>query len=234
MEHRSDGIAKAITRAIVNKRLAPGCKLSEQTLADVFKVSRTVVRQAIIKLTEDGLVTIERNRGAYVSTPSYRDAVEIYDALTILEQGVAAQLAGRLDARSWSELRRHVELQHKAVEEHQDGLADQLGSGFHELLIKFSNNSVVQAMHSQLIRRTSLLRFLVDSRFDYCGLLHDHAVLVDLLEEGQVAEAQKLIDEHHRTVVRGYLLDMERIPKMSAREALAPFVEAATEGGPPG
>lgn len=225
MGNRSDEIAQVVTRAIINKRLQPGCKLSEQTLADVFGVSRAVVRQAVIRLSEDGLVTMERHRGAFVSRPSYREAVEIYDALTILEQGVIAQLSGRLDARSWSELRQHVEKQRKAVEEKNDDLADELGSSFHQVLVRLARNTVVEQMHAQLIRRTALLRSLINSRFDYCGLHQDHVVLIDLMEAGKVAEAQQLIDEHHRNVVRGYILDDTIEPTMKAREALEPYVD---------
>ncbi len=227
MGNRSDEISKIVTRAIINKRLRPGSKLSEQTLADLFNVSRAVVRQAIIRLADDGLVTIERHRGAFVSKPSYREAVEIYDAITMLEQGVATQLSGRLDARGWAELRQHVELQHKAIDEKNDDLADQLGSGFHEVLVRLARNSVVQEMHAQLIRRTALLRSLVSSRFDYCGLLHDHSALVDLLEEGKVDEARELIDEHHRTIVRGYLLGDDVEPAMSPQEALEPYIKSS-------
>ncbi|NVO58555.1 GntR family transcriptional regulator [Rhodobacteraceae bacterium B1Z28] len=224
MGNRSDEISKIVTRAIISKDLLPGCKLSEQTLADLFDVSRAVVRQALIRLSDDGLVTMERNKGAFVSRPSFREAVEIYDALTMLEQGVAAQLSGRLDARGWSELRQHVERQNKAVEDKNDELADQLGSGFHEVLVRLSRNTVVQQMHAQLIRRTALLRSLVSSRFDYCGLLHDHEVLVDLLEEGKVTEAQKLIATHHNDVVKGYLMDDTSQLEINAREALERYV----------
>ncbi|WP_136661565.1 GntR family transcriptional regulator [Nitratireductor sp. XY-223] len=227
MGNRSDEISKVITRAIINRRLTPGCKLSEQALADVFNVSRAVVRQALIRLADDGLVTVERHRGAFVSRPSHREAMEIYDALTMLEQGVAAQLSGRLDQRGWSELRHHVELQHKAVEEGNDELADQLGSHFHVILVKLSRNTVVQEMHAQLIRRTALLRSLVDSRFDYCGLLHDHSEIIDLLEAGRVAKAQELIDTHHRNVVKGYLMGENTEQSMSVHEALEPYVNDA-------
>ncbi|PHR86314.1 MAG: GntR family transcriptional regulator [Blastopirellula sp.] len=224
MATRADEIAQIVTRAIINKRLWPGCKLSEQVMADLFSVSRPVVRQAIIRLADDGLVTIELNRGAFISRPSYREAMEIYDALTMLEQGVASQLSGRLGPHEWAELRRHVELQNKAVEENNNALSDQLGSSFHEIFVRLARNTVVQAMHTQLIRRTSLLRTLVGSRFDYCGLLHDHSKLIDLLENGQVAEAQALIDTHHRNVVRGFVLDEDAKPAMSAREALEPYI----------
>ncbi len=224
MGNRSDEISKIVTRAIIHKQLLPGCKLSEQTLADIFNVSRAVVRQALIRLSEDGLVTMERNRGAFVSRPTYREAVEIYDALTILEQGVAAQLAGRLGAQGWAELRHHLELQHKAVEEKNDQLSDQLGSAFHEVFVRLSRNTVVQQMHAQLIRRTALLRSLVNSRFDYCGLLHDHGMLIDLLEQGKIVEAQKLIAVHHHNVVKGYLMNDEPQPEIDTREALSRYV----------
>ena len=224
MGTRSNEISKIVTRAIVDKRLLPGCKLSEQVLADVFHVSRAVVRQALIRLSEDGLVTSEQNRGAFVTRPSFREAMEIYDALTILEQAVAAQLAERLDARGWAELRHHVERQHQAVEDKNNALADQLGSGFHEVFVSFSYNSVIQQMHAQLVRRTALLRSLVSSRFDYCGLLHDHSKLIDLLEENRIAEARELIAVHYNNIVKSYLMVDEAQPAMSAREALEPYV----------
>lgn len=230
MATRADDIAKIVTRAIVNRRLWPGCKLSEQAMADIFGVSRPVVRQAIVRLADDGLVTIEHNRGAFISRPSYREAMEIYDALTMLEQGVAAQLSGRLGPHEWADLRRHVELQNKAVEEKNDALSDQLGSSFHEMFVRLARNTVVQEMHAQLIRRTALLRTLVSSRFDYCGLLHDHSTLINLLEDNKVSEAQVLIDRHHRNVVRGFVLDEDVKPIMSAQEALEPYLPEVTAG----
>lgn len=175
---------------------------------------------------------IERNRGAFVSRPSYREATEIYDAITMLEQGVVAQLAGRMDARGWDELRRQVEAQQKAVEDKNDALADELGAGFHEVLVSLSRNRVVQDLHAGLIRRTALLRTLVSNRFDYCGLLHDHTVLIDLLEEGKVKKAQDLIDIHHRNVVRGYVLDDTAEPSMTVREALEPYAEETGSKSP--
>ena len=114
MGNRPDEVAEIVLRAILEKRLWPGSKLSEQTLADLFGVSRAVVRQAIIRLADDGLVVVERNRGGFVSRPGYREATETYDAITMLEQGVIAQLAGRMDARGWEELRRQVRAQQKS------------------------------------------------------------------------------------------------------------------------
>lgn len=96
MSSRSQAIADILTRAIIDHRLVPGCKLGERELAEIFEVSRIVIRQALIRLAYDGLAQIERNRGAFVARPSMQEAMEIYDALTLVEQGVAAQLCDRL------------------------------------------------------------------------------------------------------------------------------------------
>ncbi len=67
-------IADAITTAIVERRLMPGTKLAEQQIADIFKVSRTLVRQALNQLSRDHLVTLEPARGAFVAQPSVEEA----------------------------------------------------------------------------------------------------------------------------------------------------------------
>ena len=65
-------IVDSITAAIVERRLMPGTKLAEQQIADIFKVSRTLVRQALNQLSRDRLVTLEPARGAFVAKPGVR------------------------------------------------------------------------------------------------------------------------------------------------------------------
>lgn len=235
MSNRSQAIADVLTRAIIDHRLVPGCKLGERELSEIFRVSRIVIRQALIRLADHGLAQIERNRGAFVARPSMQEAIEIYDALTLVEQGVAAQLSDRLGPAGWAELRQHVERQRQAVAAGNDALADVLGQEFHTVFVRLSRNKVMQEIHAQLARRTTLLRSLITADFDYCNLLDDHARLIDLLEKGRLKKALELIDTHHRAVVRGYIMDRQVFPELTPREALAPYLgEAAQAGGRPG
>jgi DNA-binding GntR family transcriptional regulator len=224
MTSRSQGIAEVLTRAIMDHRLVPGCKLGERELAEVFGASRIVVRQALIRLADDGLVQIERNRGAFVAKPGMQEALELYDALTLVEQGVAAQLSDRLGPAGWAELRQHIERQRQAVNAGNDALADLLGQEFHTLFVRLSRNKVMQEIHAQLVRRTTLLRSLITADFDYCNLLDDHSRIIDLLEKGRLKSAMDLIDTHHRAVVRGYIMDQAVFPEISALDALAPYL----------
>ena len=63
-------IVESISTAIIERRLMPGTKLAEQKIADIFQVSRTLVRQALNQLSRDRLVTLEPARGAHVAMPS--------------------------------------------------------------------------------------------------------------------------------------------------------------------
>jgi DNA-binding GntR family transcriptional regulator len=232
MSNRSQAIAATLTKAILEHRLVPGCKLGERELSEIFDVSRIVVRQALIRLADDGLAQIERNRGAFVAKPGIQEAIEIYDAMTLVEQGVAAQLSDRLGPAGWAELRQHVERQRQAVASGNDALADVLGQEFHTLFVRLSRNKVMQEIHAQLVRRTTLLRSLITADFDYCNLLDDHTKVLDLLEKGRLKQAMELIDTHHRAVVRGYIMDRAVFPELTLAEALAPYVGPEAASGP--
>ncbi len=221
MANKSEKIADALRSAILSQRLVPGAKLGERELSELFHTSRIVIRQSLIRLSNDGLVTIQRNRGAFVKKYSIQEAMEIYDALTLVEQGAVAQLAGRLDATAWQRLRQHVLVQQAAVQNGDDAAADDLGSRFHSLIVSLTNNPLVQEIHSQLVQRTHLLRSLHQSRFDYCNLLEEHARIVDLMERGRIKQLMELIDHHHHHVVRGYMMDFSDHPQMTLQEALS-------------
>ncbi len=75
---RAQTIRDRLRDEIVDRRLAPGTKLSRAEIGDLFQVSRTVTRAALQMLSYEGLVRSERNRGAFVSSPSPDDAAQIF------------------------------------------------------------------------------------------------------------------------------------------------------------
>src|SRR5258706_6480488 len=85
-------IVDSITAAIVERRLMPGTKLAEQKIADIFEVSRTLVRQALNQLSRDRLVTLEPARGAFVAQPSVAEAQQVFEVRKMLESAMVRQL----------------------------------------------------------------------------------------------------------------------------------------------
>ena len=70
----SDEIFERLLLAIMEHRLPPGTQLVEARLADIFKVSRTKIREAIGRLVHDCIATNIPNRGAFVSSPTVAQA----------------------------------------------------------------------------------------------------------------------------------------------------------------
>ena len=85
-------IVESITEAIVARRLMPGTKLAEQKIADIFKVSRTLVRQALNQLSRDRLVTLEAARGAFVAMPSVEEAHQVFELRQMIEAAMVKRL----------------------------------------------------------------------------------------------------------------------------------------------
>jgi DNA-binding GntR family transcriptional regulator len=86
-----DGIVKTLKAAIISGQLKSGQRLNENELANHLKVSRAPLREAFLKLEQEGLVTKIPHRGAVVTAFTETDVVEIY-SLRIPLEGFAARL----------------------------------------------------------------------------------------------------------------------------------------------
>jgi len=87
-------IASLLEQRIINREFLPGSRLVEEELVNVFKVSRSPVREALRLVERDGLVTIESRRGARVSLMNSRDLNEVYECRLALE-GLATECAAK-------------------------------------------------------------------------------------------------------------------------------------------
>jgi DNA-binding GntR family transcriptional regulator len=67
-------IYQGLIQAIVDQRLLPGTKLVEDKLGQVFGVSRTRIRQVLIRLAQEQIVTLQPNKGASIVEPSVEEA----------------------------------------------------------------------------------------------------------------------------------------------------------------
>ncbi|OZB54588.1 MAG: GntR family transcriptional regulator, partial [Thiomonas sp. 15-63-373] len=101
-------IVAAITAAIIEHRLAPGAKLTEQKIAAIYGVSRTIVRQALFQLARDHLVTLEPARGAFVSQPSVEEAQQVFAVRRMLEQHLVEEFCEKAVASDFRALRAHL------------------------------------------------------------------------------------------------------------------------------
>lgn len=103
-----------LRRAIISLELLPGQALSENELAARYSVSRTPVREALIRLADDGLVEVVPQLGTFVSRISVRDVVEVQFIRETLERASLPHAIKRVTAADEKRLRRLLDEQEEA------------------------------------------------------------------------------------------------------------------------
>lgn len=91
----TDAVVDAVRAGVQQRELVPGEVYSVYQLAELLGVSRSPVREALLRLAEVGLVEIARNRGFRVVLPSAHDVEEIFEVRLALEPAAAARAATR-------------------------------------------------------------------------------------------------------------------------------------------
>lgn len=214
-------IVDSITAAIVERRLMPGTKLAEQRLADIFSVSRTVVRQALNQLSRDRLITLEPARGAFVATPSVEEAHQVFELRQLLEGAMMRLLVERITTAQIAELRAHLKAEQEAIALNHVAERTRLLAHFHSLLARMTGNQVLEELQADLLSRSSLISLMYQSSQSAAESSAEHKAIVDALERRQLKVAVELAESHIEQVERNLRLD-PRAPDLA--EALKEHV----------
>ena len=211
----TDGIVDAITTAIVERRLMPGTKLVEQQIADIFEVSRTVVRQALNQLSRDRLVTLEPARGAFVATPSIEEARQVFQVRRLIEAGMVRQLASQITDRQIEQLRLHLRDERQAVARIDVSGRTRLLADFHVVLARLLGNEVLAELIADLLSRSQLIALMYQSSHSAQHSQDEHVDIVDALARRDGRAAARLMEQHLEAVERNLRLD-PRTPDLAS------------------
>ena len=216
----TERIVESITTAIVERRLMPGTKLAEQQIADIFKVSRTLVRQALNQLSRDHLVTLEPARGAFVAQPSVQEARQVFEVRTMLEAAMLRQLCATISDAQVAELRQHLKAEAASVARTDVSGRTRLLADFHVLIAQMLGNQVLADALADLVTRSSLIALMYQSSHSAEHSFAEHVAIVDALARRDARAAVKLMDEHLHNVEHNLRLD-PRTPDLG--DALKPY-----------
>jgi DNA-binding GntR family transcriptional regulator len=149
-------LSSGIRRAILAGDYAPGQRLIEAELCEEFGASRFMVRVALQELTNDGLIEMQRNKGARVRTVPVEEALEIVEvrmALEALSAARAARLATPADA---AELQDIAERMRRAVEVAELLTYSELNARLHDTIQRISANGTctrtLERLRGQVVR----------------------------------------------------------------------------------
>ncbi|MDE4139939.1 MULTISPECIES: GntR family transcriptional regulator [Rhodobacterales] len=204
-------LVASLSQAIHEHRLLPGTKLGEDELSEIYNVSRTVVRSALQALSHVELVELKRNRGAFVSQPTVREAREVFEARALLEPRTAHSAAERMTPEDVARLEAHIAAEHEALAEGEVGKALRLSGHFHIEISRIADQSTIAGFIERLVARSSLIIALYWKRQRALCEKHAHHALVDAFRRGDGQDAEELMKSHLLDIVSG--LDLSETPK---------------------
>jgi DNA-binding GntR family transcriptional regulator len=203
----TDKVAAAITDAIIQHRLAAGTKLVEQNLASMFGVSRTIVRQALIRLERERLIKLEPAKGASVATPSVQETRQIFATRRLLEVPMIENFVLRATPEDLKKLRSHLSEEQKACQNIDVKGRTRMLADFHVMIATITGNQVLAEVLSQLVSRTSLAAMLYQTNFSAQNSSDEHRELLAAIEKRDVGLAGFLMNQHLQNVEASLQLD---------------------------
>lgn len=192
-------VQEQILHLIMQGAFEMGEKLPEPSLAARLAVSRGPVREALRALQETGLVTITKNRGAFVTQLDDRDVRELYEVRVGLDEMVGSLLAARISGDQVLELRSMVERMEKSLQVGNLLHFFRQNIAFHDRIVEMTGNAKLLAVYRRVTGEMQLLRQrgiergggrLVSNR--------EHADIVDALASGERDLAVRAMGAHGR------------------------------------
>lgn len=210
----SQQIVEEITRSIREGKYLPGQQLpTESALCEIFKVSRTAIREAIKILSAQGLVEVKKGSGAYVSEVSVQNAREILNMFfelssdtdmilqtietrQLLEPQIAKEAAQKRKEQHVHLLQKNMGAMRKCPLDNKKKEAE-LDNEFHRIILSITGNKVLELLLSPVFNLMPKFKVNVFAK----------------PAEGDLEEEKKTMLEHHENILKAI---MDQAPEAAA------------------
>ncbi|WP_064709510.1 GntR family transcriptional regulator [Rhizobium bangladeshense] len=219
-ETTQKSIEATIVSGILSAKIRPGTRLGENQLATLFGVSRTRVREAMMRLETRGIVHVSPRRGWFVVEPSAEDAIAVYEARRVVEAGLLRSM-GVLTEEGRKALDTHLNEERNAMAAGDRQRLTYLMGDFHIRIAELSGNAIIVEVLRDLTARTVLISMLYQSEF-HAAQSHDgHCRIFEAMQAGDFIRAAELSVEHLDEVEMGLDLTARPDPLSDLRDSLS-------------
>lgn len=201
-------VLERLREAILELALVPGTVLARQALAEQFGVSQTPVREALLRLAEEGLVDVFPQHATLVSRIDLRAARQAHFLRRSIELELVRELALQRPEGLVEALRRQIALQRALAEARQYGEFVAADRQFHQLLYAAADMAALVDLVARVSGHVDRLRRLhLPTAGKTTSILRDHNAIVDAIEAREPGAAQDAL----RTHLSGTLSAVEEI-----------------------
>ena len=206
---------------ILHLRMLPGTNIDEATLEKRYDVSRTPVREALIRLASDGLISLLPNRGAQVSKIDVSDVPQFFEAMDVCQRMVLRLAAYRRSDEQIDELRALNAEFEGAATNHEVVAMTETNHRFHNAMALACGNKYLAGLYGELLSvglrlaRSAYGTAFDDSEVDesyFETVIDQHAAMIDALVARDADAADALGRDHTDLFRRRILRAIEHNP----------------------
>jgi GntR family transcriptional regulator, rspAB operon transcriptional repressor len=198
----SKTIYYALREEIINLYLEPGTSISEKELSEKYSVSRTPVREALVRLAQEGLVNIYPQKGTVISLIDLSAVEEGRFLREHLERAVVKEACIEFSQENILALEMNLKLQKMYIENHDYKKLFDADEDFHKIIFEGCNKKRIWKSindGSTEFQRIRVLRLAVNSSWDNIYLQHNE--IFNAIKNRNIASAEELMKEHLNMVI---------------------------------
>ncbi|QLG93762.1 GntR family transcriptional regulator [Pseudomonas yamanorum] len=191
-----DDIYPRLFDAILEQRIAPASRFTEESLGQRFGVSRSVIRRVLARLSHQQVIILRPNHRAQVAAPDAQQARQILEARRLTEVTVVQLACALAKPAQVRQLRELIARERECIERDQRGPAIRLSGEFHLQLAAIAGNAPLAQFLNSLVPLTSLIIAQYEAQAcTYCAW-QEHMGIVEAVERGDVEKAVSLMTQH--------------------------------------
>jgi len=197
-----DFVYETLKKNIMELRLEPGRFISEKELVEMLQVSRTPIREALVKLTQEELIATTPQKGSIISLIDLQHAEESRFVRKTLESAVVREACELLGKEQLLHLQNLVSLQELCASEQNYERLFELDEEFHKSIMIGCGRARTWGLIQQMATHDNRIRFLrLASDFDWQIILAQHHGIVRAIKEKDPDQAEKMLRDHLELVV---------------------------------
>jgi len=191
-------VAVRLRSAIIDGEIGLGESIVEEKLAESFGVSRTPVRDALVLLQMQGLVTVQPKRGSFVFIPTVEDVVLLCEFRKLTEVNAMELALQRNKAALVDRLRTIIAAMAEAREAHDAIQYGKLDTDFHQAFVDLSGNPFIADAYALVAGQIAALRHHLTRPIESLREISfaEHHQFIDLVEQGDPKGFRAVMDLH--------------------------------------
>ena len=197
-----DYVYDTLKREIMELKLEPGRFISEKDVIEMLQVSRTPIREALVKLSQEELIETIPQKGSFISLIDLKLVEESRFVRETLEKAIVREACQMLSSEQVLQLQNLISLQELCVEEKNFERLFELDEEFHKSIVVGCGKTRTWGMLQQLNTHYNRIRFLrLAVNYDWEIILSEHRAITRAIKEKDPDAAEQAMSEHLSRVI---------------------------------